>query len=187
MIFAQFRMEALEANTFIVGCTRTREALLVDAGEGDPKRFRRFLDRHGLTLTTVFITHHHYDHVDGLAAIVKEFSPTVYSALGHAGGVDTLRIAHGDTLSFGTFTGRVAATPGHTEDGLTLIFPGFAFTGDALFAGSVGGTQNAALAELQRQHIREQIFTLPDETQLHVGHGPSTTVGIERRYNPFFN
>jgi hydroxyacylglutathione hydrolase len=187
MIFAQFRMEALEANTYIVGCTQTGEALLVDAGDGDPRRFRRFCDRHGFTLTTVFITHHHYDHVDGLAAILREFSPAaVFSARGHVGGCDTRRIAHGDTLRFGAFEGRAVATPGHTDDGLSLIFPGFAFTGDALYAGSVGGTESEALAELQRDHIRRHLLTLPDTTQLHPGHGPATTVGIEKRFNAFF-
>ncbi|NLT59553.1 MAG: MBL fold metallo-hydrolase, partial [Candidatus Hydrogenedentes bacterium] len=82
--------------------------------------------------------------------------------------------------------GRVLATPGHTPDALSLAFPGMVFTGDALFAGSVGGTASPALARQQLDAIRNHIFSLPADTEIHTGHGPSSTVAIESRYNPFF-
>ena len=81
---------------------------------------------------------------------------------------------------------EVIATPGHTPDALSLAFPGMVFTGDALFAGSVGGTASPALARQQLDAIRNHIFSLPEDTEIHTGHGPSSTVAIESRYNPFF-
>ena len=86
----------------------------------------------------------------------------------------------------GKLTGRVLATPGHTPEGVSLAFPGHVFTGDALFAGSVGGTASQANYDQQIAAIRTQVFSLPPETEVHPGHGPSSTVAVERRYNPFF-
>lgn len=185
MILGQFVLDVLEANAFILGCRESKEALLVDAGMADA-RFKVFLQVHGLRLTKVFVTHHHYDHTDGLAEILRDHGADAYSYLGEAGGVPTQKIGPGELLRIGRHEGRVVHTPGHTEDGLSLIFPGIAFTGDALFAGSVGGTSSEEDAQRQLQAIREHLFTLPDDTELHVGHGPSSTVGIERRANPFF-
>ena len=185
MILGQFVLQTNESNAFILGCQETREALLIDAGDADP-RFRPFLETHGLRLTRAFITHQHWDHVDGLPQMVRDFGVQVFSYHGDAKGCAGVRLGHGDTLRVGKHEGRVVHTPGHTPDGISLIFPEMAFTGDALFAGSVGGTGSEVDGQQQRDAIREHLFTLPDATQLHVGHGPSSTVGIERLFNPFF-
>jgi len=185
MIFGHFLLNVNEVNAFILGCPETHEALLVDAGACDP-RFAGFLEKHRLRLSTIFITHHHWDHTDGLAEVLKQFDAEVYSMTGEAGGCATRQIGHGGALRVGKLEARVVHTPGHTPDGLSLIFPGLAFTGDALFAGSVGGTGTPADAGRQLDAIREHIFCLPDDCELHVGHGPSTTVRVEREFNPFF-
>jgi glyoxylase-like metal-dependent hydrolase (beta-lactamase superfamily II) len=80
----------------------------------------------------------------------------------------------------------VLATPGHTPDSLSLSFPGVVFTGDALFAGSVGGTGSPRNASQQIEAIRKHIFALPDDYEIHPGHGPASTVAVERGCNPFF-
>lgn len=186
MILGQFILgPPLEANAFILGCPDTREAMLIDAGECDP-RFDDFLEAHGLTLTTVFITHTHYDHVDGLPEIVQRHNPRVYSNLDSVKGCVTHRLSHDNTIRFAKLEGRIVETPGHTPDGISLIFPGFVFTGDALFAGSVGGTKTPEDYARQITAIREHLLTLPGETLVHCGHGPSTTIAIEREFNPFF-
>ncbi|MBI2435459.1 MAG: MBL fold metallo-hydrolase [Candidatus Hydrogenedentes bacterium] len=186
MIFAHFVLDVHESNAFIVGCKKTREALLVDAGACDA-RFAPFLRLHELQLTTVFITHHHFDHTDGLAAVLDTFGAQPYSFSGNVGGRKTVKCGHGDTVRFGAIEGRVVHTPGHTPDGISLILPGMVFTGDALFAGSVGGTANDRDAQQQLDAIRKHIFTLADDYEIHVGHGPSSTVRVEREFNPFFN
>jgi hydroxyacylglutathione hydrolase len=185
MHFQHVLLKVNEANAFIVGCEETREALLVDAGDLD-FTIPTYLEGLGLTLAKVFITHDHYDHTDGLPRIVSRYEPEVYAYKDTVAGVHTKRVREGDTVEVGRLTGRVLETPGHTPDGLSLAFPGMAFTGDALFAGSVGGTSSPELYRLQIDLIRRKIFSLPPETELHVGHGPSSTVGIESRYNPFF-
>ncbi len=185
MIIGHFLLDANEANAFVLGCEATGEAALIDAGAADP-RIARFLDTHGLRLTQILITHGHWDHVDGLAALLKTFPVAVYSYAGNVGGVATQRLAHGDSVQVGELRGRVVHTPGHTPDGISFLFDGAAFCGDALFSGSVGGTSSEADNARQLAAIREHLFSLPDETEIFVGHGPSSTIGVERRYNPFF-
>jgi len=185
MIFGHFVIDVNEANAFVIGCETTREALLADVADFDP-RIEAFLARHGLRLTAVFITHDHYDHTGGLRDLLAKHDVAVYSGKGHAGGCKTRTARHGDTIRVGNLEGRVAATPGHTEEGISLIFPGMVFTGDALFARSVGGTSNPRDAQRQVQALREHILTLPGDYEIHTGHGPSSTVLIERTSNPFF-
>ena len=185
MIIGHFLLDANEANAFVLGCETTREAALIDAGAADA-RIAPFLEAHGLRLTQILITHGHWDHVDGLADLLKTFPVEVYSFSGNVGGVATGRLAHGDTVRVGALTGRVVHTPGHTPDGIRFLFEGAAFCGDALFSGSVGGTTNEVDYERQLAAIREHLFSLPDDTEIFVGHGPSSTIGLERRYNPFF-
>jgi hydroxyacylglutathione hydrolase len=184
MILRHFLTEANESNAFIVACEETREALMVDAGDFDPA-IADFLDEQGLRLTTVFITHDHYDHTGGLAAAAARDGATVLASGGRPGGVPAQAVHHGDAVHVGTLTGNVLATPGHTPDSVSLAFPGHVFTGDALFAGSVGGTASSSAARRQLDHLRENILSLPPDTEIHTGHGPSSTVAIESRYNPF--
>ena len=85
---------------------------------------------------------------------------------------------------------EVRATTGHSAGGTTYVISGLArpvaIVGDALFAGSVGGTSSERDRLRQLEAIRKHIFTLPPQTEIHVGHGPSSTVAIESRFNPFF-
>lgn len=186
MIFGHFLLEVNEANAFIVGCEQTREALLVDAGDWDA-RIEAFLREHALRLTQIFITHDHYDHTGGLAQALAATGAAVLGGPGKASRQDRQRLAHGDAVCIGGIAGQAVATPGHTPEGMSLVLPGMVFTGDALFAGSVGGTTSPANAEQQLTAIRQHLFTLPDVTEIHPGHGPSSAIGIERQHNPFFN
>lgn len=185
MIVKHFLLDVNEANAFIAHCEQTREAMLIDAGELSAA-IPDYVEAKGLRLTAIFITHDHYDHTGGLSEAVKHFGAAVYAGSPRPGGVKAKVVRQGDTLPLGKLRGAIAATPGHTPDGLSLIFPGHVFTGDALFAGSVGGTGSPELAAQQLERIRHNLFTLPGDYAVHVGHGPSTTIEIERSFNPFF-
>jgi len=186
MILGHFRLNPIEVNAFIFGCPETKEAVLVDAGEWD-QRLPQFVEDSGLSLTTIFITHDHGDHVEALPEAAKHFGATVISGTERPGGYQVDRVVgHGDEITVGNMSGRVVDTAGHTLVGLSLIFPGTVFSGDALFAGSVGGTSTPENYERQLDNIRKNLFTLPGDYEVHVGHGPSTTIGIERDHNPFF-
>ncbi|MBX7255061.1 MAG: MBL fold metallo-hydrolase [Candidatus Hydrogenedentes bacterium] len=185
MIVRRFLLDVNEANAFIVACEETRDALLVDAGDFSPA-VAEFVSAHSLNLSQVFITHDHYDHVDGLAPVVARYGARVFAGRSAVGGCDATKVSQGATVRVGNLVGNVCETPGHTPDGLSLVFPGHAFTGDALFAGSVGGTSSSENAKRQLDAIRKHIFTLPPDTMIHTGHGPSSTVAIESRFNPFF-
>ncbi len=166
MILGHFRLDVIEVNAFIFGCPQTRDAVLVDVGEFD-SRLPDFVDAHQLKLTTIFLTHDHYDHVQGVADARTRFNATVISGTEAPGGhaADAV-VAHGDTVSVGAMTGRVVNTSGHTPVGLSLIFDDqkTVFSGDALFAGSVGGTSNRQDYDRQLANIRENLFSLPDDT-----------------------
>jgi len=186
MILGHFRLNPIEVNAFIFGCPETKEAVLVDVGEWDT-RLAEFVESEGLKLTTIFITHDHGDHVDGLPEAAAHFGATVIAGTEKPGGYAVDRVVgHGDEITVGNMTGKVVDTCGHTPVGLSLIFPGTVFSGDALFSGSVGGTNSPESYELQLENIRKNLFNLPAEYEVHVGHGPSTTIGIEREFNPFF-
>ena len=186
MIYFHALLKVNEANAFIAACPETKQALLIDVGEFNDS-IPAFIEEQGLTIAAIFITHNHYDHTSGLKdALDYAGKVPVYAYLRVIEGVETVRVKMGDTVTVGTLAGEVFRTPGHTVDGLTLVFPGHAFTGDALFCGSVGGTADSDDYDRQIEAIRKNIFTLPPDTKLHTGHGPSSTVAIESRYNPFF-
>ena len=185
MIFRHFLSAVNESNVFIVACPDTREALMVDVGSFEPE-MEEFLLENRLKLTRIFITHDHYDHTNGLAEAREKFHPELYSGRALCAGFKATRVDDGDTLTLGKLTGTVLDTSGHTPESRSLYIHGMVFTGDALFAGSVGGTSSPAEAEHQLALIRKSIFSLPPETEIHTGHGPSSTVAIEKKYNPFF-
>lgn len=186
MILGHFRLNPIEVNSFIYACPETREAMLVDCGDFDP-RLPAFVDQFALKLTTIVITHEHWDHVQGLPLAAKYFGARIISAIPAPAGVESAIVGTpGEILKLGSLTGRFVDTSGHTQVALSLIFPEVVFSGDALFAGSVGGTSNPEDSARQLENVRSNLFTLPDDTIVCPGHGPCSTIGVERRFNPFF-
>lgn len=188
MIWQAFKFDVghLEANCFMIGCFETREAALIDVGDWSDE-IPRFAQERGLTVKTIFITHNHYDHIQGLSRAVERFGAGVVAGTPELQGVYVDRVVkHGDELQIGRHRGRIVDTSGHTPVGLSLILPPLVFTGDALFAGSVGGTSNEVDYHHQLDLIRKNLFTLPGHYEVHCGHGPSSTIEIERTHNPFF-
>ena len=185
MIFQSFLLDINESNCYLVASETTRDAILVDAGVFD-SRIHDYIEENNLNIEGVFITHDHYDHTSGLTDLMRQYRVKVWSASGNAGRTAGRHVAHGHEIAVGELKGTVLATPGHTFDSLSLAFPGVVFTGDALFSGSVGGTSSSDAARHQIEAIRQHIFTLPADYEIHPGHGPASTVAIERQFNPFF-
>ncbi len=188
MILEAFKFDVghLEVNCFLIGCFQTKEAALIDVGDWSDA-IPGFAEEHGLAVKTIFITHNHYDHIQGLPKAVDHFGATVIAGTTELQGATVDRVVkHGDSVQIGRHTGTVVDTSGHTSVGLSLILPPLVFTGDALFAGSVGGTSNDGDKNHQLDLIRKNLFTLPGHYEVHCGHGPSSTIEVERSHNPFF-
>jgi len=163
------------------------QAVFVDPGGWD-ERIKQTIDAFGLTLRAILLTHGHWDHTGGLDEMIARLHAPVYV---HADDVRLLTnppdvvLEGGETISRGALHWRVLHVPGHTAGSVAYAADGIVFTGDTLFAGSIGGTPNLAEYERERRAIREQLFPLGDETRAYPAHGPATLLGIERRCNPF--
>ncbi|MEN9575365.1 MAG: Zn-dependent hydrolase, glyoxylase family [Verrucomicrobiota bacterium] len=167
----------------------TREAALFDTGFEAAAVFQ-IVDAEALDLRHLFITHSHHDHVEGLPAI-RERYPTLRIHTDTKGAPPQHRNRRNDCVHVGSLRVSNRETPGHAEDGVTYLIGNWpddaahmAVVGDALFAGSMGGTKEHG--ELAKAKVREQILVLPPATLICPGHGPLTTVAEERACNPFF-
>jgi hydroxyacylglutathione hydrolase len=191
-------------NCYIVADRRTREAVIIDPGE-EPAMFLAELDTRGWHLRAIWLTHAHLDHVLGVGAVKRATGAPVhlhpldrplYDALPEQGAwfglkLDPLpppdaELVAGRPVAVGGYEFDVRATPGHSPGSVSFVGHGMVFGGDVLFAGSVGrtdlpGGDAATLAAT----IQRQFLSLPDSTVVHSGHGPDTTIGIERLTNPF--
>jgi glyoxylase-like metal-dependent hydrolase (beta-lactamase superfamily II) len=205
MLVHTFVTGPLETNTYLVGDRDTGEAIVIDPG-GDPGEIIAFLARERLRCRQIVNTHGHFDHISGNRALMAATgapllihegdAPMLGEAASHArlfmlqaenSPQPDVYLADQEELRVGKVVLRVVHTPGHSPGSITLVAPGRAFCGDLVFYGSVGrtdlpgGSEKTLLAS-----IRRHIMTLPDDTVLHPGHGPETTVGLEKRQNPFF-
>jgi len=167
----------------------TRDAALFDTGWNAAPVFQQ-IEENQLQLKHLFITHTHVDHVAGLQSIRERF-PKAHLHTDAKGAPPQHRNRRNDFIMLGSLRITNRETPGHAEDGVTYVIgtwpddaPHVAIVGDAIFAGSMGGTDQ--FGDLARQKVREQIFTLPAETLICPGHGPLTTVAEEKAHNPFF-
>ncbi len=183
MLFQAFLFpDVNEVNTFMVGCEETKEVFLIDAGADSPD-YDTFLQQHDAHLTGIFLTHFHWDHDQALPELAAKYDVPVYSFTGNT--PNGTKVGEGDSIPFGKLNTLILKTSGHTPDGITLVVENrVAFVGDALFAGSIGGTASEEYKQEEIKHIQEKLFKLPNDCLICNGHGPMTTVGIEKNHNP---
>lgn len=195
----------LAVNAYIVEHVAERKAVLIDPGD-EGERIARAVERLGLVVEKILLTHGHFDHVGAVALLRKRTGAPVcihpddserMQSAGVQGLLFGLRVAsppppdvlvrEGDEVAVGEAVFRVAHTPGHTPGCVCYVGDGMAFVGDLIFAGSIGRTDlpGGDFGALIRS-VEEKIFTLPGGTVLYPGHGPATTVEEEKRSNPFF-
>lgn len=197
----------LQVNCYVLGCPRTHRAIVVDPGD-DAADILALLRRHGLQLDRILATHAHFDHLLGAREVQQATGAPLYLHPADRPLVAAMRrtcmawlgydpgeppaihgdLTPGEVVQVGDLALEVRHTPGHSPGGVTLVDHAGrrAFTGDALFAGSIGRTDfpGSSLKTLL-ESIRREILTLPDDYALLSGHGPASTVGRERRGNPF--
>jgi glyoxylase-like metal-dependent hydrolase (beta-lactamase superfamily II) len=206
MIVHPMPVGPLQANCFIVGCDKTRKAAIIDPG-GDADRLLSVLERESLELSAIINTHGHFDHVGGNKAVKaatgadlmihREDAPML-AHLTHAAAAWGLRseespppdrlLEDGDLINFGNLQFKVIHTPGHSPGGICLHVESeqSLFVGDTLFAGSIGRTDlPGGDYDTLIRSIQTRLFVLPDETAVYNGHMEPTTIGQEKRFNPF--
>jgi glyoxylase-like metal-dependent hydrolase (beta-lactamase superfamily II) len=207
MIQKGLEVGLLQVNCYIIGDEETKEAVVIDPG-GDEAEILEVLKYHKLNLKMIIDTHGHFDHVDANQPLKDATgAPIAIHAL-DAGMLtqpsaeamfftgNRLRLSQadvllkeGDVISFGPYRLQVLHTPGHTPGHISLVMEGhpYVYVGDLLFNGSIGRTDfpggdfNALI-----NAVRTKIFPLGDNYIVYPGHGPVTTVGQEKKYNPFF-
>jgi glyoxylase-like metal-dependent hydrolase (beta-lactamase superfamily II) len=189
-----------------VACDKTSQAAIIDPSWAGHAIFATAEDM-GWTITHILLTHAHFDHVGGLADLKEQVDVPIYI---HPDAVPMLEnaasnaarwgltlpkppapeelLSVGQEIQVGNVTFHVLYTPGHAPGHVSFHVPqeNVLFSGDVLFQGSIGRTDlPGADRQTLMQTIREKVMTLPDDTQVLSGHGNPTTVGQERRHNPF--
>ena len=197
----------LEVNCFILGCEKTREGIVVDAG-ADAARIIEVIEGRGLSIAQVINTHGHFDHVGANRTILERFGARLlihavdapmlervadvaraYGMPGENSPQPDAFLTEGMEITFGACRMKVLHTPGHTQGGCCLYLEAEKkiITGDTLFADSIGRTDLPGGSHEQLlTSIRTMLFTLPDDVVAYPGHGPHTTIGHEKRNNPYF-
>jgi len=197
-----------QSNCYIVSCTETKEAVIVDAGD-EGERIVEAVSGLGVDVQAVICTHSHLDHVGGLPEVVAALKVPVwmhkddvplYESIERQAAMFSLtapaRVAidrfveDGEHFTFGRVTGEFILAPGHSPGSVCVYFPGPTppqlLCGDVLFAGSIGRTDLPGGDYGTIMHsLKTRFLPLPADTVCHPGHGPSTTIGEEKRTNPF--
>lgn len=178
-----------QANCYILGCNETNEGLVIDPGD-EVFKIVREISKAGSKIRYILLTHGHFDHTGGARELRRITKAPVWIHELDKGGLDFAAdgyVYEGQEIPLGVFNLRVFHTPGHSPGGVCFYAPGAVFTGDTLFAGSVGrtdfpgGDHNRLI-----QGVKQKIFPLGDDKRVYPGHGPRSTIGTERRRNPFF-
>ena len=180
------------SNGYVFFLEDGKRSALVDPA-GLPQNLLRILRDGERQLQYILITHKHADHCDATADIARAFPQAqivMHELDVHAIGAlgrRALRVRDGEVLPFGDDVSiRMLHTPGHTDGSSSYLFRSNVFTGDTLFAGSIGGAYgDASTYDDILTSVRSRLFTLPDETVVMPGHGPPTTIGHEKEHNPF--
>lgn len=194
----------LQENSYVVACEKSKEAVIIDPG-AEAERIYRVVTFHGLNLKYIMNTHGHLDHIGGIADLA---SRTGAPFLLHQEDLYLLEnldqeplqaylqvpappapqqlLQDGDCLTVGSLEFQVLHTPGHTPGSVCFLTGNVLFSGDTLFANSVGRTDlPGGNPEQLLASIRAKLLPLADGVKVYPGHGNATTIGMERAYNPF--
>ena len=195
----------IESNCYVIWDKTTLKGAIIDPG-GNPSEIKAAVNAAGCDVGWILLTHGHFDHVFYAGEIAELYGakaaihPADITLIGDSMGIaemyynmaeytaiypDTL-LSDGDEIALGETTIRVIHTPGHSRGGVCFHADGVVFTGDTIFAGSIGRTdfEGGSMQDLTSS-IRNKLYVLDDSTVLYPGHGQETTIGVEKRTNPF--
>ena len=204
MIIKGLTVGPIQANCFIVGCEKTKEAVVIDPGD-EADRILMTLAESNLSVKYIINTHGHFDHVaankrmkeaTGADLLIHALDAPLLSMLSTSASMFGLTaenspdpdktLEDGDIISFGEIEMKTIHTPGHSEGGISLYADNNVFVGDTLFAGSVGRTDlPGGDFEILKASIQKKLFPLGEDVKVFPGHMGDTTIGQEMRYNPF--
>ncbi len=204
MIIKELTVGPIQANCFIVGCEKTKEAVVIDPGD-EADRILMTLAESNLSVKYIINTHGHFDHVaankrmkeaTGADLLIHSLDAPLLSMLSTSASMFGLTaenspdpdktLEDGDIISFGEIEMKTIHTPGHSEGGISLYADNNVFVGDTLFAGSVGRTDlPGGDFEILKSSIQKKLFPLGEDVKVFPGHMGDTTIGQEMRYNPF--
>lgn len=205
MILRMLEVGPLGTNCYIVGDETTKEGIIIDPG-ADGEFILKQVKALGLNIKMIVLTHSHIDHIGALAevkeatgaeiAIHEDDAPSLqnqpfrmfFAKPSRPTPAHCRLLKEGDIINVGKFQFKVLHTPGHTEGGISLVGEDVVFTGDTLFNSSIGRADfPGASYNVEMDSIRNKLMTLPDDFKVYPGHGPSSTIGAERKSNPFLN
>lgn len=207
----QFVFNPFEESTFLLIDQDTREAAVIDAGmfsEQDNKEFDNFVTQNQIKVVQIINTHMHVDHCFGANYVKDKYGVKLAANDGDAAYAASMEqqasrfgirrpfrnveidihLQNGDVIEVGKSKLKVIAVPGHSQGGIALYCEeqGFLIAGDSLFRGAIGRTDfEGGNHEQLVKMINERLMTLPDDTIVIPGHGPFTTIGQERKSNPY--
>ncbi len=204
MIIEYMPVGPIMANCYIVGCEKTGLAAVIDPGDDADKILLKLAELK-LKVKYIINTHGHFDHVGanrkikeatGAELLIHDQDAPMLAHLPQAAASFGLRcdsspppdrtIADGDEITFGEITLKVIHTPGHSLGGISLHAGNCLFVGDTLFSGSIGRTDfPGGSFDTLKNSIRKKLFPLGDDVRVFTGHGPETTIGREKKFNPF--
>ena len=206
MVLIRLIVGPLQVNCYLLADEKTKEAVVIDPGD-DADDILKIIREKDFNVKYIINTHAHFDHVGankalkeatGAELLLHEADAPVLATVSNQSRSFGLSpvvsppadryVKHGDVVTAGEVSLKILHTPGHTPGGISLREEGMVFTGDSLFAGSIGRTDfpGGDLLTLLRS-IKTNLMVLPDETKVFSGHGPASTIGDERRENPFLN
>ncbi len=204
MIIETIVVTPFAVNCYIVGCLETKEALVIDPG-GEIEQILDRLQKFDLIAKLIVGTHAHIDHAAGVEKLKQTLDipyllhrdeEVLLQRLPEQGAHFNMEVSgipqidryikEGDILKAGKLQFKILETPGHSPCGICVLVEGKVFTGDTIFERSIGRTDLYG-GDYDRLllSITNQLLTLPDDTVIYPGHGPATTIGAERRHNPF--
>jgi hydroxyacylglutathione hydrolase len=204
MLFERIIIGPLGVNCYLIGSSTTRESLIIDPGD-EPDKIIDAVQKSNAKPIAILCTHAHIDHAGAAAAIQKAYSipfylhPADFPLLGamemqsmqldlfYSGMPEASRhLSDGETLLAGEASFTILHTPGHSPGSICIHSDGFVITGDTLFAGSIGRCDlPGGDQRLIMKSIRSKLMVLDDAERVCPGHGPLSSIGVERRRNPF--
>jgi len=171
------------SNTYIVGPDAGGDALIIDPGEVNIKLFK-LIEDNGFSIRHILVTHNDQPHIGGIKTLLKIYNADIVSKSPQVLGIQTRQISDGEKLDLSGFTVTVIDTPAFAEDSVLLHIDNMLFTGDVLGAGRINWKIKQNSGNSLKESIKIKLLSIDDNTLIFPGHGPPTTMIVEKMFNP---